>query len=213
LLCDFTADPALLRSSLDGYRTEQLPIGATSTSLASATTSLNAPPARIADQPVFEEQRLSITLDAFKEIARRMQSLPGEKNLVWMTAGFPPPEDRHDFDGAIRQLRAAEVRLYPVDARGLIACIPLPCPPSVNLHIEMMEELAEQTGGRAFHDNNGLSALVRSALDEARQGYLLTYSPNNYRRDGSAHRVELKTSRKGIELHYRPGYVADSPAR
>jgi VWFA-related protein len=72
-----------------------------------------------------------------------------------------------------------------------------------------MEELAEQTGGRAYHDDNGLSALARAALEDSREGYVLTYAPANYKQDRSAHKVELRTSRKGIELRYRPGYIAD----
>ena len=74
-----------------------------------------------------------------------------------------------------------------------------------------MEEVAELTGGRAFHDDNGIGAhaLARSAPDDAREGYVLTYTPNNYREDGSLHKVLLRTSRKGVELRYRPGYVAN----
>ena len=73
----------------------------------------------------------------------------------------------------------------------------------------MMEELARETGGRAFHDDNGLAALARAALDDSREGYILTYSPNNYLRNGSAHIVQLRVARKNLELRYRSGYLAD----
>jgi VWFA-related protein len=72
-----------------------------------------------------------------------------------------------------------------------------------------MEELAEQTGGRAFHDTNGLAESARAAIDDSRAGYLLSYAPNNYRSDGSAHFVLVKTSRKGLSLRFRPGYMAN----
>ena len=214
LLSNFTTDTEILRAVIDHYPTEQLPIGAVAPApVTGRVSALGAPaPPRDPESIRLAEQRLEITLDAFSRIASRMKTLPGEKSLVWMTAGFPPPGDPQRFYAVIEQLRAAKVRLYPIDARGLLACIQLPCPPWVSLNIDLMEELAHQTGGRAYHDSNGLSASVRSALEDSRQGYLLTYAPNNYRRDGAAHKVELQTSRKGIELRYRSGYVADSAA-
>ena len=108
----------------------------------------------------------------------------------------------------MHELTAARVALYPIDARGLIACIGA-CAPEVNLNIASMEDVAEQTGGRAYHDDNGLSALARAAIDDSREGYVLTHTPGNYRQDGSTHTVQLKTSRKGVELRYRPGYIAE----
>ncbi len=216
LLCDFTTDPEILRSVLDSYQPEQLPIGAVSTPSASRPSSAFAgplPPAPDAVSLRLAEQRLTITLDAFTGIARRLKSLRGEKSLVWMTAGFLPPDHSHGVYEVSAQLRSAKVRLYPIDARGLFTCPSLPCPPALVLPIDMMEELAVQTGGRAYHDSNGLSALVAKALENSRQGYLLTYAPNNYRQDGSTHQVELQTSRKRLDLRYRSAYVADKPDR
>jgi VWFA-related protein len=204
-----------LRTVIDRHRPEQLPIGAMPpppiTRSASAVNALA--PLRSPESISLAEQRFEITVDALSKVANRMKSLPGEKDLVWMTAGFPPPDDPRRFYEVSEQLRAARVRLYPIDARGFLACLPLPCPASVDLPIDVMEELARKTGGRAYHDSNGLSGFVRSALEDSRQGYLLTYSPNNYRRDGSPHKVELQTPRKGIQLRYRPGYTADSAGR
>jgi VWFA-related protein len=216
LLCDFTADPEILRSVLDSYQPEQLPIGAVPPPPPSRPSSVSAgtlPPTPSEESVRLAGQRLTITLEALTGIARRLKSLPGEKSLVWMTAGFPPPHDPHGVDEVSAQLRAVKVRLYPIDARGLIACPILPCPPEVLLPIDMMEEFAAQTAGRAYHDSNGLSALVQKALEDSRQGYLLTYAPNNYRQDGSTHRVELQTSRKRLDLRYRSAYVADTPNR
>jgi VWFA-related protein len=171
------------------------------------------PPPPDAESLRLAEQRLTITLNAFTGIARRLKSLRGEKSLVWMTAGFLPPDNLHGVYEVSAQLRSAKVRLYPIDARGLIACFSLPCPPAQFVPIEMMEELAVQTGGRAYHDSNGLSAPVAKALEDSRQGYLLTYAPNNYRQDGSTHQVELQTPRKRLDLRYRSAYLADTPDR
>ncbi len=126
-----------------------------------------------------------------------------------MTGGFLPPEDHKDIEAAMHALSNSNVILFPIDARGLIACLGGACPPEVNLSIASMDEVAQLTGGRAFHDDNGISALARAALDDSRAGYVLTYTPNNYKEDGSLHTVQLRTSRKGVELRYRPGYIAN----
>jgi VWFA-related protein len=213
LLCDFTTDPEILRSVLNSYQPEQLPIGAVPFSPPSRPSALaeSLPQTPSAESLRLAEQRLTITMDAFTGIARRLKGLRGEKSLVWMTAGFLPPQDPHGVYEVSAQLRSAKARLYPIDARGLVACPLLPCPRELLLPIDMMEELAVQTGGRAYHDSNGLSALVEKALGDSSQGYLLTYVPNNYRQDGSTHRVELQTSRKRLDLRYRSEYVADTP--
>src|SRR6185437_3430675 len=207
LLCNFTDDLDILSGVLENFKAEYLPIGATTPPRGAAL---------VPDPFHYAERRLEITLNALRAMARRLHSLPGEKSLIWMTAAFMVPKDPQPFYAAVQQLRDAKVRLYPIDARGLIACTPQrtgpACPPWVNEPIAIMQEMAVQTGGRAYHDSNGLAALARTALDDSRQGYLLTYAPQNYSRDGSTHRVELQTSRKNVNLRYRSGYVADSPA-
>ncbi len=78
------------------------------------------------------------TLDAMEAIAHHLASLPGRKNLVWVSGGFPftlglEPEDfsldhpnrehRTFSDETARVARAmndANIAIYPVDARGLM---------------------------------------------------------------------------------------------
>jgi hypothetical protein len=50
-------------------------------------------------------------------------------------------------------------------------------------------------------------------MDDMREAYLLTVVPKDYREDGSFHILRLTTSRRGVELRYRPGYVADPPSK
>ena len=211
VLCDFTTDNDILRTLFGKYEVEQLPIGATPAPLSVGPSSgfgrSPQTPGGVEARGL-AEQRLAITRDAFGRIARRLKGLPGEKTLIWVTSGFPPPDVASNFSEVVQQLRDAKVTVYPVDARGLVPCLPLPCPASVTLPIEMMDGFAMDTGGRAYHDNNGLAALIRAALDESRHGYLLTYTPNNFSADGLQHKVELQTSRKAIDLRYRSGYTA-----
>ncbi len=86
----------------------------------------------------YNVNRAHATLDAMEAIAHRLASLPGRKNLVWISGGFPftlglEPEDfslnnpnrehRTFEDETARVARAmndANIAIYPVDARGLM---------------------------------------------------------------------------------------------
>ena len=80
--------------------------------------------------------RARYTLDAFNQLARYLSSLPGRKNVIWFSGGFPisvmPDGDLQDPFSAVASaedeyretvdlLARSEVAIYPVDARGLIA--------------------------------------------------------------------------------------------
>jgi len=223
LLHDFSRDKASLRAAVERYGGKIPRLGVASAGAAAAFDSehtartqgtgngpsKNRPPSPLPlppDAAVAQRmnQRLLSTLDAFKAIAGIMKQAPGEKSLLWVTAGFTALAGSHqDIQDAMRDLAAAKLMLYPVDARGVIS----------GLHdfvqARNLEEFAEQTGGRVYFNSNDVAAFLRAALEDSREGYVLTYAPRDYRQDGSAHRVELKTGRKGVQLRYRPGYVAD----
>ncbi|HKR25998.1 MAG TPA: VWA domain-containing protein, partial [Acidobacteriaceae bacterium] len=78
--------------------------------------------------------REEVTLDALDELARYLSTIPGRKNLVWFTAGFPlrfleggsdPNMDpMADYTGQVKKaaelLALSRVAVYPVDTRGLL---------------------------------------------------------------------------------------------
>lgn len=81
------------------------------------------------------DERVHMTLDAFRQLALYLSGIPGRKNIIWFSGSFPigldpDPTMRNGFDAArsysaeIRQtnesLAAARVSVYPVDARGLM---------------------------------------------------------------------------------------------
>jgi VWFA-related protein len=165
-------------------------------------------------QAAFDQrQRIRDALQAFTQIAQNMKVEPGQKNLLWVSGvvptqfaavvnGVPASEDFHkEVAVAMRELGAANVVLTPVIPSGVKV-----------ISSDSMMEMAEQTGGTVFAGSNDVSALARAAMDDMREGYVLTFVPKDYREDGSLHNLRLTTSRRGVELRYRPGYVADPPA-
>ena len=74
-----------------------------------------------------------------------------------------------------------------------------------------MENIAQETGGRAFYSRNGLSDAFASAVNEGAQYYTLAYSPAEIRNDGRYRRIEVTVPSGDYMLAYQRGYFADKP--
>jgi VWFA-related protein len=75
-----------------------------------------------------------------------------------------------------------------------------------------MLQMAEQTGGHAYINTNGLADAVVRSIEAGSNYYTLTYTPPNTVNDGKFRRIQLKLRRDGYTLSYRRGYYADAPA-
>ncbi|HTM48719.1 MAG TPA: VWA domain-containing protein [Bryobacteraceae bacterium] len=93
---------------------------------------------READQKIADYQtvnRVQTTLAAVQAIANHVSRIPGRKNLIWISGGFPMQMGLDEFnvsdtqekrtfsdemEQAARALNAASLAVYPVDARGLM---------------------------------------------------------------------------------------------
>jgi VWFA-related protein len=76
-----------------------------------------------------------------------------------------------------------------------------------------MEEVARDTGGRAFYNANDLATAVATGVEDGRSYYTVGYYPENKNWDGKFRKITVKAERKDIRLRYRPGYYAfDSTA-
>jgi hypothetical protein len=70
-----------------------------------------------------------------------------------------------------------------------------------------MNDIASQTGGKAFYNTNGLQSAMRRSIERGSNYYTLAYAPQNAVWDGKFRRVEVKVSR-AAKLEYRHGYFA-----
>ena len=185
----------------------------------------------------YGEDRVFRTVRALAAIAGHLQQIPGRKNLIWVSGSFPVALDggsvalpkkraqgktgqdkrggRPELERAARALSKANLAIYPVDARGLMAAQEyggrLTNPELRNpdsSEVPRMQALADRTGGRAFFNNNDLAAALRRALDDARMTYVIGYYPSHHDWNGRFRRLELQVNRPEVELHYRRGYFA-----
>jgi len=228
---DFTGDPNTLVRAAERIKTLDQ-AGIEVTSMAQLAALLEPPPVSNVDgsvtsvgTPGFADSiatlsaitRATATADAFEAIARHMSGLPGRKNLVWMSAGFPfkpvvaqrkigvqaqaPVETPDDFSSQLKRaskaLNDANVALYPVDYQGLNGAYP-----------EVMMRLASATGGNVTYHTNDLKEAVTTAIADGDVSYTLGFYSADKREDGKLHDLKVKVNQQDVDLHYRSGYYS-----
>ena len=146
--------------------------------------------------------------------------------------GFP-----RQYETELRQtaalLTAAQVAVYPVDARGLLGNETLDASrrakaayidssptaakdllgsdtDSIDVR-STMREVADDTGGKAFYGTNDIELAVSESVADASTYYQLAYMPNKSAWDGKFHKIEVKVSRPGVTVRTRRGYYAADP--
>ena len=156
--------------------------------------------------------RVRATCAALRAIANRVRGVPGRKNLVWVTTGFPLHQGSGtrqqsfttEFNRALRELNDAGVSVYPVDARGIQALRGTLVDTS---ETAMMHQVANQTGGRMFRGVE-LDEAGREVVADVRASYTLGYYPINHEFDGKFRRIDVRVNRRGLALRHRAGYYA-----
>ncbi len=147
--------------------------------------------------------------------------------------GGPTKTQAFSSSGAVqdasRALNNGDLAIYPVDARGMIietglseeyvfgpkvTASGLPTrgpgfqldPPQENFTV--MDQLAEDTGGRAFYNANDIDVSIRRAIDDSRDSYVLSYYPAIEKWDGSFHEIKVQVKQPGVQVRSRRGYYA-----
>jgi VWFA-related protein len=103
-------------------------------------------------------------------------------------------------------LASAQVAVYPVDAKGLSISVD-------NDSQETMRELARETGGRAYVNQNEIKVGVERAFADEAAAYTIGYYPENKKYDTKYRSIKVKVKRDGVEIHSRRGYYAIDPTQ
>jgi VWFA-related protein len=172
------------------------------------------------------DARSGNSLNALEVIANHLASIPGRKNIIWVSGSFPiqtgsmspvsgrGSSTRYSFEPAIasamRVITNDEVAIYPVDTHGLAG---FGAPPRNRLSgnsLQTMQQIASMTGGVAYFNNNSISGAIRRAIDDAGAAYELGYYPLNTAADGKYRQITVKVNRPGVHVRSRRGYFAFS---
>jgi VWFA-related protein len=134
-------------------------------------------------------------------------------------------------------LSAARVAVYPVDAKGMMS---LPgfdvsdnglsstaggdgTPSFARSNAQAMtgntyshfsmEQIAGDTGGKAFFNTNGFKAAIASAITNGESYYTIGYVPESKEFNGDFRKIKVKLDSSKYDLEYRSGYYADPPGK
>lgn len=132
-------------------------------------------------------------------------------------------------------LSDARISIYPIDARGLMVAsvysvannhppmgstyAPRSSPPfatqlqndrdEIVREQATMEQIAQDTGGKAFIDTNDFADAVANVVEYGSSYYTIGYAPDRGRLDGQFHNFKVRLDGAGYKLAYRRGYFAD----
>ncbi len=80
--------------------------------------------------------------------------------------------------------------------------------------ISDMEQIAADTGGKAYFNTNDLKSAVKRALDDGSHYYTIVYTPTNNKMDGSYRHINVQVTANGkFKTAYRRGYNADDNSK
>jgi len=188
--------------------------------------------AMVTDLEEQQESKLEIrtqdTFEAFAQLARSLAIVPGRKNLIWLSGGFPLNTDNESRLQRVSELLAlSRIAVYPVDARGKVVLSAGGDVSSVEVFsqtdsYEDMTGLAEEsmaredsmlnlarlTGGRAYLGSNDLDREIADAVTTAASYYTIAYHSTNTNWNGRYRKLQVKVARPGAKELYRAGYYA-----
>ena len=169
-------------------------------------------------------------LAALQTAVHMLGSLNEKKSLIYFASGMQlnGVDNQAQMRAATNAAARANVSLYPVDARGLVALAPMgnasQCSPGglgmysgggamamqtrFQRSQDTMYALAADTGGKALFDVNDLSLGIVNAQKANVSYYIIGYYTTNSALDGKFRRINISLKEITAKLDYRQGYFA-----
>jgi len=169
--------------------------------------------------------------------AELLADLPGQgrqRSVSLNAAGAQAAEQRQLHGQEIReaesQLASAGIAIYPVDLNGLVSGMESSARNQGSVYSDTafsdragarmsalqasqgtMEEIAAQTGGKAYINQNEIKEGVALAASDEKASYSLGYYPENKKWDGKLRNIKVKVAQSDTQIRYRKGYFAIEP--
>ncbi len=133
---------------------------------------------------------------------------------------------REEIRQAAAQMSAAQIALYPVDVRGLASGMEVTFADAGNRHVtdisttaqvkmsdatsdqETMRQLATETGGKAYVNQNEIKDGIATALADNGVAYTLGYYPDDKKWNGKYRSLKVKVNHDGVIVRHRNGFFA-----
>jgi VWFA-related protein len=181
-----------------------------------------------------------VSLLVLQNVVRRVSVMPGQRSIILVSPGFLTlPDLLADEFGVEERAIHGNILINTLDARGLytedsagaidaqaLGDSKIGIMPTVQVlaqktryaHEEtaqkrgVLAELAAATGGSLFENSNDLDAGFKRLAGAPECIYLLGFSPETMKADGSYHQVKVSVkSRPELKLQARRGYYTPKP--
>jgi VWFA-related protein len=171
--------------------------------------------------------------------AELLADLPGQgrqRSVSVNAAGAYAAESRQLYGQQIKEaeaeLASTNIAIYPVDVTGLMSGMEssaarggsafsdtaisgraLGGVSSQQAAQETMREIAAQTGGKAYVNQNEIKDGITLAVSDEKASYALGYYPENKKWDGKFRSLKVKIDHGDTQIRYRKGFYAVDPAQ
>jgi len=159
---------------------------------------------------------------------RRLSAMPGQRKMVFVSPGFILSTLLAERSDVIDRSTRAGVVIDTLDARGLYApdvMGDIADPPADSFRTagfkssyrvaaqsaqtDILADFAAGTGGTFFHNRNDLDVALRQAIAAPSTSYVLGFSPQNLKLNGSFHTLKVSlTGKQKFSVQARRGYYA-----
>lgn len=168
-----------------------------------------------------------------EDAMRRLAAMPGQRVMVFVSPGFILSQLFIEASGIIDRATRTNIVIDTIDARGLYTpdvMGDIANPPGGSYRVagikalyrtsaqsaqsQILEELAAGTGGTYFHNRNDLDEGLRQAAAAPPVSYVLGFSPQNLKLNGSYHTLKVTlTGKPKFNVQARRGYYAPHKAK
>jgi len=177
------------------------------------------------------EDRLTISVAALRNIIAYEAKLPGRKLVVWISPGWPllsgaevelsGKQQQQIFGDAVgfsTQLREAGITLYAVNTWGVTESLGrefyyqdflkgVSKPQDAQLGNLGLQVLAVQSGGLALN-SNGVTEMLQRCEADADDYYRVTFEPAPSERPNEYHPLEIHVAKPGLTVRTSQGYYS-----
>jgi Ca-activated chloride channel family protein len=167
------------------------------------TSDINQLVRTIENFPIPEDGATAL-FDTMVKAAELLRPFEGRKVIVIISDGADTVSEFADFDIVLRRMLAIDCQIYAVQTGQS---------ESVNLYnlvaYRRLQEFTSQTGGTVFvpKGHRDLDTAFAQIASDLKQQYVLSYYPNDDKRDGRFRTISLKIAKRpSLRVRARKGY-------
>ena len=235
VVADFTNDRDLLGRAVDallpGMESQLAALADAAAQGVETASTEDTSAAFTADDTEFNVFNTDQKLIALESMCDLLTDIPGKKSLIQFTSGITQTgeDNRSQLQITTNAANRANVSIYTVDSRGLMAEIPVGdasvgAASGNSMYTgasvykqqdarqdsrETLATLATDTGGKSFFDFGDLGKAFQTVQADTAGYYLLGYYSTNPARDGRFRSLRVRIEGvPGARIRYRQGYYA-----